>query len=100
MNNSGTSLSKILNGINSTLNIANKAIPLYQQTKPMIQSVKQTYNTIKNNKNDFSNMIKLMKIKNAIKKDMSNSLTTNTPSINKKIKNSTYSNINNPKFFI
>ena len=99
MNNSGTSLSKILNGINSTLNIANKAIPIYQQTKPMIKTVKQTYDTIKNNKNDLSNMIKLMKIKNAIKKDMVNkneaiSQPTRT------ISNSTYSNINNPKFFI
>ena len=99
MNNSGTSLSKFLNGINSTLNIANKAIPLYQQTKPMIKTVKQTYNTIKNNKNDLSNMIKLMKVKNAIKKDMNNKIqTTSRPT--KTINNSTYSNINNPKFFI
>lgn len=99
MNNSGTSLSKILNGINSTLNIANKAIPIYQQTKPMIKTVKQTYNTIKNNKNDLSNMIKLMKVKNAIKKDMTNkNEVVSQPT--KTISNSTYSNINNPKFFI
>ena len=97
--NNGTSLSKLLNGINSTLNIANKAIPLYQQTKPMIKTVKQTYNTIKNNKNDLTNMIKLMKVKNAIKKDLNNK-----PNIiqqpTKTINNTTYSNINNPKFFI
>ena len=99
MNNSSTSLSKILNGINSTLNIANKAIPIYQQTKPMIKTVKQTYNTIKNNKNDLSNMIKLMKVKNAIKKDMSNK-TNVIQQPTKQTTNSTYSNINNPKFFI
>ena len=99
MNNSGTSLSKILNGINSTLNIANKAIPIYQQTKPMIKTVKQTYKTIKNSKTDISKMMKMMKIKNAIKKDMNNtSLTipksTMTPST------SNYKNTNNPTFFL
>ncbi len=99
MNNSGTSLSKILNGINNTLNIANKAIPLYQQTKPMIKTVKQTYNTIKNNKNDLSNMIKFMKAKNAIQKDMNKKTEINSHPP-KTITNSTYSNINNPKFFI
>ena len=99
MNNSSTSLSKILNGINSTLNIANKAIPLYQQTKPMIKTVKHTYNTLKNNKIDLSNMIKLIKVKNAIKKDMTNkNEVIQQPT--KIITNSTYSNINNPKFFI
>lgn len=104
MNNSGTSLSKILNGINSTLNIANKAIPLFKETKPIINSAKQTYNTLKNNKNDLTNMFKLMKVKNAIKKDMKEPL-KNIDNIaidnNKKtITNTTYKNINNPKFFI
>lgn len=105
MNNSGTSLSKILNGINSTLNIANKAIPLYQQTKPMIKTVTQTYKNLKNNKNDLNNLIKIIRVKNAIKKDMNQqqNQNNNLPLSNnnsKTITNTTYSNINNPKFFI
>lgn len=103
MNNS---LTKFLNGINSTLNIANKAIPLFKETKPMINTVKQTYNTLKTSKTDLNNMLKLLKVKNQLKKDMkepSNKIINNFPLINnnqKTITNTTYSNINNPKFFI
>ena len=34
----GLSLTKILGGINKTLNIANQVIPLYVQAKPIIQN--------------------------------------------------------------
>lgn len=95
MNNT-TGLTKILNGINTTLNIANKAIPIYNQAKPIFKTVNKTYKTIKNNKNDLTNMIKLMKVKNQIKKDMNN----NTNIQNTKLIKDNYSNLNNPTFFI
>ena len=44
-------------------------------------------------------MIKLIKVKNAIKKDMTDKNEV-IPQPTKTITNSTYSNINNPKFFI
>lgn len=92
MNNNSGTLNKILNGINNTLNIANKAIPIYNQSKPIINTAKETYKTIKNSSSDISKMIKLMKVKNQIKKDMNNKEPI--------MPNTTYSNINNPKFFI
>lgn len=93
MNNSFSSFSKILNGINSTLNIVNKAVPLYKEVSPMISTVNKTYKNIKNNKTNISNTIKLLKLKNTIKKDI-------TPKINTQPNNKIQNNINNPKFFI
>lgn len=92
MNNS-YNLTKILNGINSTLNIANKAIPIYNQAKPLVSNLNKTYKTLKNNSKDIPQLIKLMKVKKQIKQDMNN-----TPVTTPKARN--YYNTNNPKFFI
>ena len=99
MNENPNTLSKILYGINHTLNIANKAIPVYAQAKPLVKKGYDTYNNIKNNKNNLSNTIKLLKIKNQIKKDMSNKIPITNINITSKSK-SKYSNTNIPKFFI
>lgn len=91
MNNS---ISKILTGINNTLNIANKAIPIYNQAKPIIGQASKTFKQLKYNRNDLSKIIKLMRVKNQIKGDFSNkSITVNNSS-------KELSNINNPTFFI
>lgn len=96
MNNNPGTLSKILNGINSSLSIANKVMPIYKEAKPIINTVSSTYKKIKDNGKEIPKLIKLMKLKNEIKKDINI-----TPVNNNIIKtNSSYSNINNPKFFI
>lgn len=94
MNNDPTTINKILTGINNTLSIANKAIPLYKETKPLIKNINKTYTNIKNNKSDLSNLLKLMKLKNNIKKE--NTINVSPNLINK----DNYNNINNPTFFI
>ena len=99
MNNNPTTLTKILNGINNTLNIANKVVPLYKEAKPIFNTVTTTYKTLKENGKDIPKLIKLMKIKNELKKDM-NFSTNNTLIENKLITNNTYNNSNNPTFFI
>ena len=98
MNESST-LSKILNGINSTLNIANKAMPIYKEAKPMIKTVRNTYKTLKNNKGELKKMLNLIKLKNQIKKDSKMNLNISNDT-NNPIKSTTQKNINNPKFFI
>ena len=98
MNNSPTSISKILNSINTTLNIANKAIPLYNQAKPIVSTISKTYKTIKTNRKDIPQFIKLMKLKNQIKKDMNNN--SSIPNNELKQANIQYNKINNPTFFI
>ena len=96
MNDSST-LSKILNSINGTLNIANKAMPIYKEAKPIFKTIKTTYSTLKNNNIDLKKMINLIKLKNQIKKDTKISSINTNQNNNKEI---TYSNTNNPKFFI
>lgn len=96
MNNNPATLSKILTGINNTLNIANKVMPLYKEAKPLVQTVTKTYKNIKNNKNDLSNIIKLVKANNIIKKEENNSSYNKT----KLIKSDSYNKSNNPTFFI
>ena len=103
MNNDPTTLTKILSSINNTLNIANKAMPLYKEAKPILKTINNTYKNIKTNKNDLSSIIKLMKLKNTIKNDMNQHQNNMLPISNnnqKTITNTTYSNINNPTFFI
>lgn len=98
--NESSSLTKILSGINNSLNIANKVVPLYKEAKPILNSINKTYKNIKTNKTDLSSMIKLMKLKNTIKKDMNNTsqnIINNTPTT---ITKDSYKNINNPTFFI
>lgn len=95
MNNS-TGLSKILSGINTTLNIANKVVPIYNQAKPLVTNINKTYKTFKNTSKDIPQLIKLMKVKKQIKKDMSNNISL--PKTNTNTKN--YSTINNPTFFV
>ena len=99
MNENPTTLSRILYGINHTLNIANKALPVYVQAKPLVKKGYDTYNNLKNNKDSFKNTIKLLKVKNQIKKDMAKPIPISNINITSKKKNN-YSNTNNPKFFI
>jgi len=96
MYNTTSSLSKVLSGINNTLNIMNKAVPLYKEVCPVIKNINNTYKTIKNNKSNLTNTIKLLKIKNAIKKDLNLKVIQNKE--NKKIELN--NNLNNPTFFI
>lgn len=98
MNNDPTSLTKLLNGINNTLNIANKVMPIYKEAKPIFQTVNKTYKNLKNNKNELSNIIKLIKANNIIKKETNHEKTFIAEK--KLISKENYSNINNPKFFI
>ena len=100
MNNDPTTLTKILSSINNTLNIANKAMPLYKEAKPIFKTINNTYKNIKTNKTDLSSMIKLMKLKNTIKKDMSNNSISIQDDIHNTITKDTYNSINNPTFFI
>ena len=95
MNNYSGTLSKVLNGINNTLSIANKALPIVKEAKPLINTAKETLNTFKSTGTDIQKMFKVMKIKNQIKKDMNNNIKI-PPTKNQ----STYTNINNPTFFI
>lgn len=97
MNNS-SGLSKILSGINTTLNIANKVVPIYNQAKPLVTNINKTYKTFKNTSKDIPQLIKLMKVKNQIKKDMNTKPISFKTSL--KSNSNTYSNINNPTFFI
>ena len=101
MNNDPSTLTKILSGINNTLNIANKAMPLYKEAKPIFKSINNTYKNIKTNKTDLSSMIKLMKLKNTIKKDMNiNTISNIEDDISTTITKDTYNSVNNPTFFI
>ena len=97
MNNNPTTLSRILNGINTSLNIANKVMPIYKEAKPIITTVGNTYKNLKNNKNDLTNIIKIIKANNTIKKKFNNTTNIN---IKRTKLNKTYSNNNNPTFFI
>ena len=92
MNYEENAISKILKGINHSLNIANKAIPVYNQAKPLVKKGIDTYNNIKSN-NTILNTMKLLKVKNQIKKDMK----TNIPNF---VTKKNYNNTNNPNFFI
>lgn len=96
MNNNPGILTNILNGINGTLNIVNKAIPIYKEAKPIINTVTSTYKKVKDNGNDIKKVIKLMKLKNELKKDISTNNNENTFNLPK----TTNQTINNPKFFI
>lgn len=98
MNNSPIGISKVLNSINTTLNIANKAIPLYNQAKPIVSTITKTYKTIKTNRKEIPQLIKLIKVKNQIKKDMNNNISI--PNNELKQSNIQYNKINNPTFFI
>ena len=98
--NESSSLTKILSGINNSLNIANKVVPLYKEAKPILSSINKTYKNIKTNKTDLSSMIKLMKLKNTIKKDMNNASQNISNTTHTTITKDTYKNINNPTFFI
>ena len=41
----GFSFSKIVSGVNSTLNFVNRAIPIYKQVTPIVKNVKSVFNT-------------------------------------------------------
>lgn len=42
----GFNLSKIVSGVNDTLNFVNRAIPIYKQVSPVIKNVKSAFNTV------------------------------------------------------
>ena len=93
--NEETTLSKILNSVNYGLNVANRALPIYNQAKPLVKKGIDTYNNLKNTKPNIEKYFKLLKLKNNIKKDFSNSTQNNS-----KLNKNTYNNANNPTFFI
>lgn len=41
----GFSFSKIVSGVNNTLNVVNRAIPIYKQVTPIVKNVKSAFNT-------------------------------------------------------
>ena len=96
MNNTPNTFTKILNGINTTLNFANRALPLYQQSKPLIKTVKDSYNNFKKNKDTIGNIIKLMKANKVVKNE--DKVIENTTI--KTYTNSNNNHVNNPTFFI
>lgn len=42
----GFNLSKIVSGVNGTLNFVNRAIPIYKQVSPVIKNVRSAFNTV------------------------------------------------------
>ena len=62
--------------------------------------INSTYKNIKTNKTDLSSMIKLIKLKNTIKKDMRNNTISIPNNKSNTITKNTYNSINNPTFFI
>ena len=98
MNTNSSTLSKVLSGINNTLSIANKALPIVKEARPIINTAKETINTFKSTSTDLKKMYKLIKVKNQIKKDMTKN--TAIKKVTSSNISSTYSNTNNPTFFI
>jgi len=96
MNNNPSMVNKILNGISSSLNIVNKVVPIYKEAKPLINSVSSSYKKIRTSGKDINQVIKFMKLKNIIKKDIGTNNNENTFNLPK----TTNQTINNPKFFI
>ncbi len=42
----GLNLTKIVSGVNNTLNIVNRAIPIYKQVTPIVKNVRSAFNTV------------------------------------------------------
>jgi len=42
----GFNLSKIVSGVNGTLNFVNRAIPIYKQVTPVIKNVRSAFSTV------------------------------------------------------
>lgn len=42
----GFSLSKVVSGVNNTLNFVNRAIPIYKQVTPIVKNVKSAIGTV------------------------------------------------------
>lgn len=42
----GLNFSKVVSGVNNTLNIVNRAIPIYKQVTPIVKNVKSAFNTV------------------------------------------------------
>ena len=42
----GFSLSKIVGGVNNTLNLVNRAIPIYKQVSPIVKNVRSAFSTV------------------------------------------------------
>lgn len=42
----GLNFTKIVSGVNNTLNIVNRAIPIYKQVTPIVKNVKSAFNTV------------------------------------------------------
>jgi hypothetical protein len=80
----GINLTKIIGGLQRTLNFANQLIPLYKETKPLLNNARNTFNTIK--KWSYNNIEKIPDNKNI--KD-----------IKEKINTLKSINLNNPTFF-
>ena len=59
--NGTLSLSKIITGLNKTLNVVNQAIPLYQQLKPVLSNAKDILHIVNiiNTPDNKNNKIKI-----------------------------------------
>lgn len=42
----GLSLTKVVSGVNNTLNFVNRAIPIYKQVTPIVKNVKSAFSTV------------------------------------------------------
>lgn len=43
---SGLNLTKIVSGVNNTLNLVNRAIPIYKQVSPIVKNVRSAFSTV------------------------------------------------------
>lgn len=44
----GLNLTKIVSGVNNTVNIVNKAIPIYKQVTPIVKNVRSAFKSVTN----------------------------------------------------
>lgn len=80
---SALTLTKVLGGIKTGLNIANQVIPLYKEVKPMVTNARKVLNVLKE-----------INVPNSTKSDK---VTLNTSSKEKTVNNSSLQS--NPVFF-
>lgn len=83
---SALTLTKVLGGIRTSLNIVNQVIPIYKEVKPMVTNARKVLNVL--------NVLKEINVPSPTKSDK---VTLNTPSKEKTVKSSSLQS--NPVFF-
>lgn len=58
----GLNFTKIVSGVNNTLNVVNRAIPIYKQVSPIVKNVRSAFSTVQGVK-EASKEAKLKEIK-------------------------------------